>query len=488
MTRRLLLSYLSITAFVLLALELPLGVMFARAERDRLVTAVERDATVLAGFAEEPMEAGASTGLQALAAQYQRRTGGRVVLVDRSGITVGDSDPPAPGRRDLSTRPEVAAALRGDRAVGNRASITLGSAFMYVAVPIASQGRIYGAVRITYPTTAVDARVRRVWLALAAAALVVLAAVTLVGSALARSVTRPVRGLGQATVALARGQLDARAPTDAGPPELRRLAAAFNDMAARLGRLVDLQRDFVADASHQLRTPLTALRLRLENLEPTAPEEAGDDLRAAIAETGRLARLVDGLLALARAEAAATTREVVDTLAVVADRHSTWAPLATEQGVQLVVRPGPGERVWALPGALDQVLDNLLANALRVAPPGSRVLLAVRRAGGWVEVHVVDQGPGMTAEQRQRAFDRFWRARPGDGEGTGLGLAVVRQLVDASGGGAELRPARGGGLDAVVRLQPADGAPPPLPRRGRRRAAPDPVAVAATSRSRNANR
>jgi signal transduction histidine kinase len=466
MTRRLLLSYLSITALVLLALELPLGVTFARAERDRLVTAVERDASVLASFAEEPLEAGHGRGLQAVADQYQRRTGGRVVLVDRQGITVGDSDPPAPGRRDLSTRPEIAAALGGQRAVGSRVSTTLGSDFLYVAVPVASMGRVYGAVRITYPTATVDARVRRLWLALAAVALVVLAAVALVGSALARSVTRPLRGLEQATGALAQGRLEARAPTDAGPPELRRLAAAFNDMAARLTRLVNHQRDFVADASHQLRTPLTALRLRLENLEPALPDGAGD-LRAAIAETGRLARLVDGLLALARAEAATTGRELIDAAAVVADREDTWAPLAAEQGVDLVVEPAPAARVWALPGALEQVLDNLLANALRFAPPGSQLRLAVRRADGWVEVHVIDQGPGMTAEQRQRAFDRFWRASPADGEGTGLGLAVVRQLIDASGGTAELRPAPHGGLDAVARLLPADDPPPPTPGQGR---------------------
>jgi signal transduction histidine kinase len=463
MTRRLLLSYLSITAFVLLALELPLGVTFARAERDRLVAAVERDASVLAGFAEEPLEAGAGSGLQAVAEQYQRRTGGRVVLVDRQGITVGDSDPPAPGRRDLSTRPEIAAALRGGRAVGSRASTTLGNDFLYVAVPVASMGRVYGAVRITYPTASVDARVRRLWLALAAVALVVLVAVALVGSALARWVTRPLRGLEQATGALAHGRLDARAPTDAGPPELRRLAATFNDMAARLARLVNLQRDFVADASHQLRTPLTALRLRLENLEPALPNDAGDDLRAAIAETGRLARLVDGLLALARAEATTARRELVDAAAVVADRQATWAPLAAEQGVDLIVDPGPTVQVWALQGALEQVLDNLLANALRFAPPSSQIRLAARRADGWVEVHVVDRGPGMTAEQRHRAFDRFWRASPADGEGTGLGLAVVRQLIDASGGATELRPAPDSGLEAVVHLPPADDPPPPVP-------------------------
>jgi signal transduction histidine kinase len=456
MTRRLLLSYLSITAFVLLIIELPLGITFARAEYDRLVAAVERDATVLATVVEDTLEAGGTGGLDPVAAGYQDRTGGRVVVVDRAGVTVADSDPPAPGRRDLSTRPEIATALRGEHATGSRSSATLGGAFLYVAVPVASQGRVYGAVRITYPTATVDARVRRVWVALTGVAAVVLSVVALVGFALARSTTRPMRALGQATTAAAHGDLDARAPADRGPPEVRRLADAFNDMAARLGRLLDSQRAFVADASHQLRTPLTALRLRLENLEATMPPAATDDLRAAAAETGRLARLVDGLLTLARAEAAPGRREVIDLAAVVADRQVAWTPLAAEQDVALTVKPGPAVPVWAVPGAVEQVLDNLLANALRVAPVGSRVELAIRQVGGWVELHVIDQGPGMSAEQRERAFDRFWRGSVTDSEGTGLGLAIVRQLLEASGGTAELRSNPDGGLDAVARLRPAD--------------------------------
>jgi signal transduction histidine kinase len=456
MTRRLLLSYLSITTFVLLIIEVPLGITFARAERDRLVAAVERDATMVATVVEDTLEAGATGGLDRVAAAYQDRTGGRVVVVDRTGVTVADSDPPAPGRRDLSTRPEIAAALHGRHTAGSRSSATLGGSFLYVAVPVASQGQVYGAVRITYPTATVDARVRRVWLALGGVAVVVLGVVALVGLALARSTTRPLRALEQATTAAAGGQLEARAPTDQGPPEVRRLAAAFNDMAARLGRLLDSQQAFVADASHQLRTPLTALRLRLENLEAAMPSPAAGDLRAATAETGRLARLVDGLRALARAEAAPTRRDAVDLAAVVADRQAAWAPLAAEQDVQLTVHPGPAALVWAVPGALEQVLDNLLANALRAAPAGSQVHLRVARVDGWVELHVTDQGPGMPADQRQRAFDRFWRGPGSDREGTGLGLAIVRQLLEASGGTAGLGPNPDGGLDAVARLRPAN--------------------------------
>jgi signal transduction histidine kinase len=123
--------------------------------------------------------------------------------------------------------------------------------------------------------------------------------------------------------------------------------------------------------------------------------------------------------------------------------------------VKAGVQPGLAAPVWAAPGALEQVLDNLLANALRAAPAGSQVHLRIARVGGWVELHVTDQGSGMPTDQRQRAFDRFWRGPASDREGTGLGLAIVRQLLETSGGTADLCPDPDGGLDAVARLRPA---------------------------------
>ena len=116
-------------------------------------------------------------------------------------------------------------------------------------------------------------------------------------------------------------------------------------------------------------------------------------------------------------------------------------------------------RALATPGALEQVLDNLVSNAIAVSPRGSTVRIEAAVDGGAIELHVVDQGPGMTAEQRARAFDRFWRAGP-PGTGTGLGLAIVHRLVGADGGTVELHDAPGGGLDAAIRLH---AAPRPIP-------------------------
>jgi signal transduction histidine kinase len=437
MTRRLLLSYLTLTLLVLAVLEVPLGVTYSRNERRDLEAKVERDAVTIASLSEGVLERTGETSVPALAAvarRYGTDTGGRVVVVDRAGNAVIDSRP-IPGDTSFANRPEIAAALGGRVAFGVRHSNTLGTDLLYVAVPVASGGRILGAARVTYSTSAVDTRVRRYWLTLAAIAGIVLGGVSLLGLWVARGVTRPLRRLEEAATEVGTGHLDVRAPEE-GPEEVRRLAREFNETAAKLGQLLDSQQAFVADASHELRTPLTALRLRLENmgLEEGAP---------ALAEVDRLGRLVESLLSLARADAGTAGTEPVAVDAVLADRLAAWpaVELAGERG--LVVRSSKDR--------LGQLVDNLVANAVAVS---DWVVVSVERADGWVELHVVDRGPGLSEEERARAFDRFWRGRS-PGPGSGLGLAIVRRLAEADGGEAELRAAPGGGVDAVVRLRPA---------------------------------
>jgi signal transduction histidine kinase len=454
LSRRFLATYVALALVVLAALEIPLGIRYARSERRDLAGRIERDALTMATFAEDPLEAGrtrAPPALAQVARMYQARPGGRVVVVDASGLSILDTSPPAPGRRSFASRPEFAAALRGSIVSGSRHSQTLHANLLYVAVPVASGGRVRGAVRITYPTSSLDARVLRYWGLLAAIGGVVLAVAMLVGLRFARALTRPLSALEQAAAAVGAGDLAARAPAAAGPPEVRALSREFNATVGRLEALLRSQEAFVADASHQLRTPLAALRLRLENLERDVPATASEGLEAALAEVERLSRLVDGLLALARADAAPSAPEPIDVAAVVRDRLEVWETPAGERQVELSLTAAGAGQALATPGSLEQVLDNLLANALAAAPEATAVSVEAAADGGWVELHVRDQGPGMTAEQRLRAFDRFWRGG-GRAGGTGLGLAIVHRLVRADGGTVELAEAAGGGLDAIVRL------------------------------------
>lgn len=454
MTRRFVLAFLALTVFVLLVLVVPLGISASNRERDRLTLDLERDARVIGSFAEDTLEGIADEDLQAVADDYADKTGARAVIVDARGRLVGDSDP-VEGAGNYRDRPEIADALGGEVAAGTRRSDTLDTDLLYVAVPVASGGEVHGAVRLTYPTTEVDERVQRVWLTLGGVAAVSLLAAGVIAVALARSVTRPLRELQAAATALGGGDLSAHAPHDHGPPEVRALARAFNDTSRRLEELIGAQDAFVADASHQLRTPLTALRLRLENLEADAAPPVATELAAALDECDRLSRLVDGLLALARADkaAASATAVPIDLASALAERRDIWVPMAEERGVDLVVESGPVLRASATPDRVSQVLDNLIDNALEVSPAGSAIHLSVVASPTGPALHVTDQGPGLTPDQRERAFDRFWQGPEGTGS-SGLGLAIVQKLVQADGGHVDLREAPGGGLDAVVQLPP----------------------------------
>ena len=271
MSRRLLASYIALTLVVLVGLEVPLALVDAHNQRQDLTARIARDAFAVASLSEDVLQAKTqSASLRALAARYGRQTGGRVVIVDRRGVSVADSRPTTPGERSFGTRPEIVAALHGKTVSGIRPSRTLQTRLLYVAVPVASGGVVHGAVRITYPTATLDSHIRRYRFSLLGVAAVVLGAAAIVGLVLSRSVTRPLRDLGETAENVAAGDLAARAREDAGPPEVRRLARQLNESTERLVSLLRAQEQFVADASHELRTPLTALRLRLENRDVAA--------------------------------------------------------------------------------------------------------------------------------------------------------------------------------------------------------------------------
>jgi signal transduction histidine kinase len=451
MTRRLLLSYLVLALLVLAGLEIPLGYVYARGETTRASQNVERDAAMLAEVTEEDIEKGRLDELPGVVREHVARTGGRVVVTDKQGMVLADSDPAGRTGISLAGQPDIA------RALTNRSTVTTttdgaGADVLSATMPGSSGTTVRGTLRLTYPMDQVTARVHRIWGALALAGACVLAAVALVAFSMARWITRPLRTLEAATTQLADGHLAHPPDATTGPPELRSLAASFTRTATRLQQLLKGQQAFASEASHQLKTPLTALRLRLENFEPYLDPRAHGSLEEAVGEVERLGRMVQGLLALARLENTATTPEPVDLDAALADRVAMWEPLAAEQYVAIDVTGPPAGRVWAIPGALEQIIDNLVANALRVSPPSTTITLH-RGPGG--ELHVVDQGPGMSETDRERAFDRFWRASDSHHDGTGLGLPIVRHLVDASGGAITLHPAPGTGLDARIRLQTA---------------------------------
>ncbi len=467
MRTRLLLCFLALAAFVLVVVELPLGLTYAGRQQDRLLSEVERDARVLSSLVEEQVERGDAAGIAATVTRYESRTGARVVVADAEGTSIVDTGS-APAGRDFSTRPEFRAALDGTQDSGIRRSRTLGEELAYVAVPVTSGGSVTGAVRVSFPTERLREQVTANWLRLGLLSLLVLAAAGSLGWVVAAWAVAPVAELEAGARRLADGDLAARVRIQRGPPELRRLGDDFDEMAGRLESLVGSQRAFVADASHQLRTPLTALRLRLDGVEDQLDPPGGatpdldavrGELDAVMGELDRLGRLVEGLLALARTGGATPTRTDLDVGAVLHGLDARWADLAAERGVGLEVDPGDGLHAVAVAGTLDQVLDDLLDNATEVAPPGTSIEVSGTNEGDTVVVRVRDHGPGLDDDGLARATDRFWRGPGSHPGGTGLGLAIADELVRSSGGSLRLlRPPEGTGLVVEVRLPSTDGA------------------------------
>ena len=474
MTRRIVIAFMAAVALLIPVLVIPLGVSFSKREELVLTAAVERDARTIATSVGRDLKSNPERA-QSVADAYRSRTGGRVLIVDAEATSIVDSDD-APGR-SFGSRAEIRTALDGDSASGTRPSQTAGTDLIFVAVPIVGADGVIGAARITYPRAELDHRIKDNWVNLIVMSALSLAAAGLCGAALAAWATRPLRSIEAAAGQLRDGDLTARAPENAGPIEVRRLSSTFNGMAERTSEVMEAQRDFVADASHQLRTPLTALSLRLEAIEDRADEATGPDVTAAIAEVARLGRIVNQLLALTRSEAAIDASQTQDLIAIVDDRLAAWAAAASKEGIRLATAPadglGPGHFedalfVTAPDGAIEQILDNLIRNALNAfARPGFRsegeavITVTCRRVpagrtddtSAIIAMTVADSGPGMTDQQLERCFDRFWRAPDAIPGGSGLGLAIVGSLARACEGTAAAARSELGGCAMTIEFK-----------------------------------
>jgi len=322
--------------------------------------------------------------------------------------------------------------------------------WVVAATPVYSGSTVLvGTVILARSSASLNRTIVALWVILATIGVVALIGATLLAFALVRWVSRPLAGLTSAAGRLADGDLESRAVVHSGPPELRRLASTFNTMAGRLEALVHGNRAVIADVSHQLRTPLAALRLRLDLLAADTDPATGHELAGALEELARLSRLVDGLLAVARAENVVPVPTAVDVAEVARERVVAWHPVADDRGIGLeaVSSPRSSVQAWMGEGHLEQVLDNLIANALDALSAGGHVIVTASATTAGARITVADDGPGMSAEDRERAFLRFTTSNP---NGTGLGLPIVHRLVTSNGGTAQLAQTPGGGLTVVL--------------------------------------
>jgi len=436
-----------VLVLAVVALEVPLIISI----RDRVDAEVESQAQSQAEIIAATIDVSDRESLDEVTEHAAEEVRGRVIVVGPGGRLVADSAGEDRLGADYGSRPEIKRALGGDSFQEERRSDTLDETIVATAVPIreTGTGATIGAVRVTQSVDAVDRATQRATLGLIAIGLLVLVLGLGAGALIAGQVAGPVRRLDQAARRVAEGDLSARAKIE-GSTEQQRLARTFNDMTSRLERLVSSQREFVADASHQLRTPLSGLRLRLEEARAsTADADAHEEIDAGLRELDRLSAMVSELLVLSQAGEVDAPPARVDLEDAARRAEARWDG-ADGGRVRSSGDPADG---FAPPADLDRAIDALVENAIHYGNGE----VEVRARPGAVEV--LDRGPGLTDEELDAVFERFHRGAAGRAgpNGTGLGLPIARELARRWGGDVMLANRDGGGARATLTVPPFPG-------------------------------
>ncbi|MGV9278558.1 ATP-binding protein [Streptomyces griseosporeus] len=469
MRTRLLPLLIVLMAAVLLALGIPLALSRAAAEQQQVVVDRIDDTARFAALAqyvtETPGEADPNPQDERLETLSRELASYHEVYGIRAGVFYRTDTPMARAPADFflpregEVRDAFAEALLSRRSHDPKQVWPWQRGRLVVASPVIRDGDVVAVVVTDSPTGQMRSRILRGWLVIAAG--LIAAMLLAVGAALRLTgwVLRPVRILDATTHDIATGRLKSRVAVASGPPELRRLAKSFNEMADNVEDVLEQQRAFVADASHQLRNPLSALLLRIELLALELPE-GNEEIASVQAEGRRLAQVLDDLLDLALAEHAEADLTVTDIGALAAERVAAWAPVAEVKDVRLV-GDCPPVTGWADPVTLSSALDAVIDNAVKFTPAGECVRVSVTADGDTSSVVVADHGPGLTDEELTRVGDRFWRSGQHQNiKGSGLGLSISRALLAAGGGSIEYAHHEPHGLKVTVRVPrtgPADG-------------------------------
>jgi len=391
--------------------------------------------------------------------EQARRNNVHILLLDGQGNIIREVSPKPRLQRPLEVAPEELPRNLSQPEQGTFVSST-GQTFIFAAYPLARLPAPREAMRLQTLVLAIPRAGALAILAsftrpLLAGGLIALVLSLLVAILLARSIYLPINRVTAAVEKIAQGQYDQKIP-EAGPREIRQLARSFNRMASEIKRSQQQLRHFVADVSHQLKSPLTSIQGFAQALLDGTANTKESRLKAATIisqESNRMRRQVEELLELARMQSGQLkmAREAVDLRELLEHCQEIFAVQAEEKGVVISLQSEPEVNVIGDIDRLEQVFNNLLDNAIKNSPPQGQVQVTTGKDKGFIEVRVVDEGPGIPPEQLPYVFERFYQVT-GSRSGTGLGLAIAKEIVLAHGGSIEARSEPGAGAEFIVRL------------------------------------
>ncbi|MER7862277.1 HAMP domain-containing sensor histidine kinase [Amycolatopsis japonica] len=452
---------LTLVAALVFGLGIPLSLSVAASAQLDLFLDRLTDTSRFASLAQRPLVENRPDLIEDELRRYTEVYGVPVAIVDQDGESVagGPGETAGIDLKDPVIASHLQQALAGRRSEPGPLLLPWSTEPLVLAEPILIDGEVRGAVITVSSTDKARTALLWWWLLIAAGAVLAFGLALLVAVPVVRWILRPVRRLDDATgelvASVVSGREVKRVGETGGPPELRQLERSFDRMAASVDEALSAQRAFVADASHQLRNPLTALKIRLGNLDGHVDDDlAAADLEAALVDARRLNQILDELLSLARAESSGGELVPVGLDETVGARVADWTVVGAARDITLVASGlGGGLRVLTPARGLEVVLDALLDNALKFTKPGTEVRVDVTTADGKVDIAVRDHGPGLRDDELDRAADRFWRSTAHQNvPGSGLGLAIVTEILARSDGSLRLGSPEGGGLQVTVTL------------------------------------
>lgn len=409
--------------------------------------------------ARQALRSGNSTVVEGEVRRYHQLYGATVAVVDRSG-TPWVSEGLKANVLEETANDKVQLALSGRRSDTPQAVLPWLFTEAVMVEPVFDDGDVIGAVMLSTSMDAPRDTITRQWVLLAGASVIAIAFGLLVVNRLANWVLQPVRRVDEAMEAIEQGHMEARIADETGPPELQRMIALFNRMAEEIERVVSRQQEFALTASHELRNPLNALLLRVESLATGLSDEYEGDIEATREEGRRMTQILDTLLGLARSGGGESALATVDLTDLVRQRIDAWRQVAEHDRVRFELHCDPADstvhtRTDAI--VVESAFDAVIDNALKYAPAGSKIEVTTGANEKGSEIIIRDHGPGIGADDLEKATDRFWRGESSQSKpGSGLGLAIASDLLASVGAQLKVESPPNGGLQISFRFTGGD--------------------------------